>query len=48
VDRRFSSHGPRRTANDLIQRVASGEVACAITGHVTVAVTDHDAHVDTG
>jgi hypothetical protein len=28
--------------------VASGEVARAITGHVTVAMTDHYAHVDTG
>jgi hypothetical protein len=28
--------------------VAIGEVARAITGHVTVAMTDHYAHVDAG
>ncbi len=32
VDRRFSSHGLRRTANDFIRRAASAEVARAITG----------------
>ena len=40
VDRRFSSHGLRRTANDLIRRVASGEVARAITESVTFVLPD--------
>jgi integrase len=40
VDRRFSSHGLRRTANDLIRR--------AITGHVTQRMTEHYSHVDVG
>jgi hypothetical protein len=37
-----------RTANDLIRRVASGEVARAITGHVTQRMTEHYSHVDVG
>jgi hypothetical protein len=37
VERRCSSHGLRRTANDLIRRVSSGEGAGAITGHVMSA-----------
>lgn len=48
VGRRFSSHGLRRTANDLIRRFASGEVTRAITGHMTEAMTEHYSHVDVG
>ena len=48
VSRRFSSHGLRRTANDLIRRIASGEVTGAITGHMTEAMTEHYSHVDVG
>lgn len=48
VDRQFSSHGLRRTTNDLIRRVASGEVARAITGPVTQRMTEHYSHVDVG
>lgn len=33
-------------ANDLLRRVASGEVTRAITGHMTVAMTEHYSHVD--
>jgi len=46
--RKFSSHGLRRTANNLLRQVASGEVTRAITGHVTVAMTEHYSHVDAG
>lgn len=46
VKRGFSSHGLRRTANDLLRRVSTGEVTRAITGHMTVAMTDRYSHVD--
>lgn len=45
LGRSFSSHGLRRTANNLLRQVASGEVTRAITGHVTVAMTEHYSHV---
>lgn len=45
IGRGFSSHGLRRTANNLLRQVASGEVTRAITGHVTVAMTEHYSHV---
>lgn len=48
VGRRFSSHGLRRTANDLLRRVSTGEVTRAITGHMTQAMTEHYSHVDVG
>jgi hypothetical protein len=36
------------TANDLLRRVADGEVVRAIIGHSTVAMTHHYSHVDEG
>jgi NAD(P)H-hydrate repair Nnr-like enzyme with NAD(P)H-hydrate dehydratase domain len=41
-------HGLRHTANDLLRRVADGEVVRAILGHSTVAMTHHYSHVDEG
>ncbi len=41
VAHRFTPHGLRHTANDLLRRVASGEIVRAITGHVTPAMTEH-------
>lgn len=46
VERKFTSHGLRRTANDLLRRLAAGEVVRAITGHVTVEMTEHYSHID--
>ena len=46
VERKFTSHGLRRTANDLLRRLAAGEVVRAITGHVTMEMTEHYSHVD--
>ena len=48
LERGFSSHGFRRTANDLLRRVAPGQVVRAITGHVTEEMTEHYSHVDMG
>lgn len=44
--RRITPHGLRHTANDLLRRVADGEVVRAITGHVTEQMTHHYSHVD--
>jgi integrase len=44
--RRVTCHGLRHTANDLLRRVADGEVVRAIIGHSTVAMTHHYSHVD--
>lgn len=41
-----SAHWFRYTLNDLLRRVASGEVQRAITGHSTVAMSEHYSHVD--
>lgn len=41
-----SAHWFRYTLNDLLRRVASGEVQRAITGHTTVAMSEHYSHVD--
>jgi hypothetical protein len=46
VERRFSSHGLRRTANNILRKLYGGETARAITGHVTVKMTEHYSHVD--
>jgi integrase len=45
---RVTCHGLRHTANDLLRRVADGEVVRAIIGHSTVAMTHHYSHVDEG
>ena len=34
------------TANDLLRRVADGEVVRAIIGHTTTEMTHHYSHVD--
>lgn len=44
--RRITTHGLRHTANDLLRRVADGEVVRAIIGHSTVQMTHHYSHVD--
>ena len=41
-----TSHGLRRTANDLLRRIATGEVTRAIVAHATTAMTEHYSHVD--
>ncbi len=41
-----SAHWFRYTLNDLLRRVASGEVQRALTGHTTVAMSEHYSHVD--
>ena len=41
-----SAHWFRYTLNDLLRRVASCEVQRAITGHTTVAMSEHYSHVD--
>jgi integrase len=46
VERRFSSHGLRRTANNILRKLYGGETARAITGHVTVKMTEHYSHVN--
>jgi integrase len=43
-----SPHGLRHTANDLMRRVASGDVVRSIMGHSTPAMTHHYSHVDEG
>ena len=45
VTRRQTVHGLRRTFNDLVRQVASGEVVRAMTGHVTERMTEHYSHV---
>ena len=44
--RRITTHGLRHTANDLLRRVADGEVVRAIIGHSTPQMTHHYSHVD--
>ena len=46
VDRRFTSHGLRRTANNLLRKIASGLVTRAIVGHSSEEMTEHYSHVD--
>ena len=43
---RFTVHGFRRTFNNLMRQVASGEVVRSITGHVTERMTEHYSHVE--
>lgn len=46
INRRVTVHGLRHTANDLLRRVATGEVTRAIVGHSSQAMTHHYSHVD--
>ncbi|MCA9608234.1 MAG: tyrosine-type recombinase/integrase [Myxococcales bacterium] len=46
IDRRQTTHGFRRTFNNLVRQFATGEVVRAMTGHVTEAMTLHYSHVD--
>ncbi len=48
TERRITPHGLRHTANDLLRRVADGEVVRAIMGHSTEAMTHHYSHIDEG
>ena len=45
ITARFTIHGFRRTFNNLIRQVTAGEVVRAMTGHSTVAMTEHYSHV---
>lgn len=45
VSHRVTPHGLRRTLNNLVRQVASGEVVRSITGHSSEAMTDHYSHV---
>ncbi|MBX7197370.1 MAG: site-specific integrase [Sandaracinaceae bacterium] len=45
IERRQTIHGLRRTFNDLLRQVASGEVVRSMTGHSTVEMTEHYSHV---
>ena len=44
--RRITTHGLRHTANDLLRRVADGDVVRAIIGHSTEQMTHHYSHID--
>ncbi|MEY4514882.1 MAG: hypothetical protein RLZZ450_7004 [Pseudomonadota bacterium] len=41
----LTTHGLRRTFNDLMRQVSSGEVVRSIMGHVTERMTEHYSHV---
>lgn len=45
IKRRVSTHGLRRTFNNLSRQVAGEIVTRSITGHVTSAMTEHYSHV---
>jgi integrase len=45
IAKRVSVHGLRRTFNNLARQVAGDIVTRSITGHVTVAMTEHYSHV---
>jgi integrase len=45
LEGRITTHGLRRTWNNLLRQVAAGEVVRATTGHVTEAMTEHYSHV---
>lgn len=47
LDCRFTVHGFRRTFNNLVRQVASGEVVRSMTGHVTERMTEHYSHIGT-
>ncbi len=45
IKRRQTIHGLRRTFNDLLCQVASGEVVRSMTGHSTQQMTEHYSHI---
>lgn len=45
---RFTTHGLRRTYNDLARRHADGLVVRSVIGHSSEAMTEHYSHVDVG
>lgn len=45
VWRKQTVHGLRRTFNDLMRQITSGEVVRSMTGHSSQAMTDHYSHV---
>ncbi len=45
IKKRVSTHGLRRTFNNLSRQVAGEIVTRSITGHVTTAMTEHYSHV---
>ena len=45
ITSRFTIHGFRRTFNNLMRQVTAGEVVRSMTGHSTVAMTEHYSHV---
>ena len=47
VDVYLTTHGLRRTFNDLARRVAAGQVVMAIVGHTTQAMNGHYSMIDT-
>jgi len=46
IKKRVTTHGLRRTLNNLSRQVAGEIVTRSITGHVTQATTEHCSHVD--
>lgn len=42
---RITTHGLRRTWNNILRQVAAGEVVRSITGHVTEVMTEHYSHI---
>jgi integrase len=48
ITRRQTTHGFRRTFNNLVRQFTTGEVVRAMTGHVTEAMTLHYSHVELG
>jgi integrase len=45
VERHVTVHGLRRTFNNLVRQVTTGEVVRSMTGHVTERMTEHYSHV---
>ena len=48
IDVHLTTHGLRRTFNDLARRVATGQVVRAIVGHTNETMTGHYSVIDTG
>lgn len=45
LEGRITTHGLRRTWNNLLRQVSAGDVVRSITGHVTERMTEHYSHV---
>lgn len=45
LEGRITTHGLRRTWNNILRQVTAGEVVRAITGHATERMTEHYSHV---